>query len=143
MSQHKHLYNSARWKRRRTAQLAAQPLCAFHLKLAQTVEASVADHVVPHRGDVDLFFNGQLQSLCKPCHDAHKQAQEHNADGILRGAGHDGAPLDQAHHWHRPVTQAAGGQAGEGEGGSKVWSPQPEDRTFPFSRTPAKLGGGA
>lgn len=109
----------------------------MHLALGQTVEATVADHVVPHRGDIELFFEGRLQSLCKPCHDAHKQAQEHSAGGILRGAGLDGAPLDLAHPWHQPIVAAGGGVVKKSEG-SMV-----EDRSSPFSRTPAKLEGGA
>jgi 5-methylcytosine-specific restriction endonuclease McrA len=36
--------------------------------------AEVVDHVVPHRGDEDLFFDPRnLQSLCKHCHDSTKQ----------------------------------------------------------------------
>lgn len=137
MSQHKHLYNSARWKRTRARQLQTEPLCRMHLALGQTVEATVADHVEPHRGDVDLFFGGRLQSLCKPCHDAHKQAQEHSADGILRGAGLDGAPLDLAHPWHRPIDTEGGGVV------EKSTRPTSEDRSFPSFRRPAKLEGGA
>lgn len=39
--------------------------------------ATVVDHVVPHRGDVDLFFDAtNLQSLCKPHHDRDKQLME-------------------------------------------------------------------
>lgn len=37
----------------------------------------VADHIVPHRGDRRLFFDlGNLQTLCKTCHDKHKQSAE-------------------------------------------------------------------
>ncbi len=80
----------------------------MHAELGQVVAATVADHVRPHRGDLDLFLNrDNLQSLCKPCHDSHKKAQEFNPDGILRGAGLTGRPLDLAHPWHRP---AGGGQ---------------------------------
>lgn len=136
VSQHRHLYNSARWKRLRLTQLQAHPLCRMHLELGQTVEARVADHVQPHRGDETLFFGGQLQSLCKQCHDAHKQAQEHNADGVLRGAGLDGRPLDLAHPWHRSASPA-------GEGGSKVQGSPAADRSVPFARKTAKLEGGA
>jgi 5-methylcytosine-specific restriction endonuclease McrA len=32
------------------------------------VEATEADHIVPHRGDVKLFMHGDLQSLCHRCH---------------------------------------------------------------------------
>ena len=37
----------------------------------------VGDHKVPHKGDPDLFWDrDNVQCLCKPCHDRHKQAQE-------------------------------------------------------------------
>ncbi|MEY5099146.1 MAG: hypothetical protein RJA36_1865, partial [Pseudomonadota bacterium] len=77
----------------------------MHLQVGKTVLAGVVDHITAHRGDLSLFLDrDNLQSLCKPCHDGHKQAQEHNADGLLRGAGHDGRPLDRAHPWHaRPA----------------------------------------
>ncbi|PTT89011.1 HNH endonuclease [Pelomonas sp. HMWF004] len=137
MSLFKHLYNSARWKRMRARQLEAEPLCRMHEALHQLVQATVADHIKAHRGDEELFFDPEnLQSLCKPCHDAHKQAQEHNANGILRGAGHDGRPLDLAHPWHQAVGQGMG--AGEKSASALV-----EDRSLTFIRTPAKLGGGA
>lgn len=96
----------------------------MHLALGQTVVASVADHIQPHRGDMALFLSeANLQSLCKPCHDGHKQAQEHTADGVLRGAGLDGTPLDLAHPWHRPVEQGRGGQMSGGD--------QPQTGRFP------------
>lgn len=37
--------------------------------------ATEADHVTPHRGDSDLFWRGELASLCKPCHSV-KTARE-------------------------------------------------------------------
>ena len=133
MSLFKHLYNSARWKRLRVRQLQAEPLCRMCAQLKKLVEATVVDHVKAHRGDEELFFDeSNLQSLCKPCHDAHKQAQEHSANGILRGAGHDGRPLDLAHPWHQ------GGRAGE-----KSKTSLGQDRLATSIRTPAKLGGGA
>ena len=103
-SDYHHLYNRAAWRRLREHQLRTEPLCRLDKQLGKLVPATVADHVKPHRGDLELFFDaGNLQSLCKTCHDAHKQAQEHNADGLMRGAGHDGRPLDLAHPWHRPA----------------------------------------
>ena len=98
--QYNHLYNSRAWRKRRAAQLVEHPLCRMHADLGQVVPATVADHVIAHRGDLDLFHHGELQSLCATCHSAHKQAQEHSADGLLRGAGLDGRPLDRAHPWH-------------------------------------------
>ncbi len=84
-------------------------------ELGRYIEAGVVDHVIPHRGDEGLFFDDDnLQSLCKPCHDGHKQAQEHQRNGLVRGAGHTGQPLDRAHPWHtagRP--RVGGGQKSE------------------------------
>lgn len=46
--------------------------------------ATVVDHVIPHRGDKDLFFaSNNLQSLCEHCHNSHKQRQEKS--GVLAG----------------------------------------------------------
>lgn len=119
-----HLYNKAAWRKARGAQLSAHPLCRMHLELGQTVLATIADHVVPHKGDLGLFLDrGNLQSLCKRCHDSHKHAQEHNADGVLRGAGHDGRPLDLAHPWHR--TPVGVGQKSDGAEPQTVWLPSP------------------
>lgn len=37
----------------------------------------VCDHVKPHRGSPLLFWDqANLQTLCKPCHDAIKQREE-------------------------------------------------------------------
>lgn len=107
----------------------------MHDAIGQLVPASVADHIKPHRGDRGLFFDpANLQSLCKSCHDSHKQAQEHNADGILRGAGHDGKPLDLDHPFHRPV---------RGDRGSNPSASPAEDRTVTSLRNAAKSEGGA
>ena len=69
-------YSTKRWRGRRDEQLSDEPLCAMHLAKGEIVAATVADHVVPHRGDEALFFDGALQSLCKPCHDSAKQREE-------------------------------------------------------------------
>jgi 5-methylcytosine-specific restriction protein A len=40
----------------------------------------VADHKTPHRGNPDLFWDeDNIQTLCKPCHDTVKQAEERRA----------------------------------------------------------------
>jgi len=96
----KHLYNTKRWHRLRWHQLANSPLCVMCEKLGKRTPATVADHKTPHRGDEQLFFDpGNLQSLCKPCHDGAKQQLEKS--GTLRGCGVDGLPLDANHHWNR------------------------------------------
>jgi len=64
-----------------------------------TTAATVADHIIPHRGDLNLFWNGKLQSLCKPHHDSTKQAQERA--GYMKGSATDGRPIDPSHPWNR------------------------------------------
>ena len=60
------------WQQRRRDWLAENPICAMCGNLA-----SVLDHVVPHGGDVALFWDEtNWQPLCKPCHDGEKQRQE-------------------------------------------------------------------
>lgn len=95
----KRLYDTVRWRKRRDRQLSLDPLCAICLKVGRTTAATVADHIVPHKGDLDLFWNGELQSLCASCHSKHKQAQEKG--GLLPGCGVDGVPLDDNHPWNR------------------------------------------
>ena len=137
VSQHKHLYDRAAWKRLRAHQLRSHPLCRMHLELGQPVAAAVVDHINAHRGDEALFFDPtNLQSLCKHCHDAHKQAQEHSAGGILRGAGLDGRPLDLAHPWHRAAPA-------DGVGGANLHESAIADRQVPSICMPAKSEGGA
>ena len=102
MSRHYKLYNSVGWKRRRKAQLTGEPLCRFHLRRGETVAATIADHVDRHEGNADKFFQGELQSLCKACHDSLKQAQEKT--GFSKEAGLDGWPVDPAH----PANRARG-----------------------------------
>lgn len=110
MSRHHHLYNLAAWKQARQEQLRLKPLCRMCGELGFMVLATVVDHVTPHRGDLLLFLDRtNLQSLCKACHDRHKQAQEHQRDGLLRGAGLNGQPLDLAHPWHGSGCAGGGG----------------------------------
>lgn len=57
----------------------------------------MADHIIPHKDDAGQFWHGDLQSLCKHCHDSLKQRQEHGK--LTQGCTEDGIPLDSGHHW--------------------------------------------
>lgn len=91
------LYNFA-WQKRRARQLEDEPLCVFCLAMGRVVPATVADHIVPHRGDPERF-EGPLQSLCAPCHSSRKQQIERT--GTFRGCDEHGLPLDANHEWRR------------------------------------------
>jgi len=41
-----------------------EPLCRLCLEAGRVTLATVADYVVPHRGDFTAFRLGQLRSLC-------------------------------------------------------------------------------
>lgn len=96
----------------------------MHMALGQVVAAGVVDHVKPHKGDLAVFLDARnLQSLCKACHDSHKQAQERSADGLLRGAGHDGKPLDLAHPWHQAGSRGGGVEISKSQPSQTAWLP--------------------
>lgn len=100
MSQHASLYKSKQWYRLRWYQLEQQPTCTLCKQLGRTTAATVVDHIKPHRGDLELFYDpSNLQALCAPCHDRHKQRQEKT--GYLRGNDVEGKPLDPRHHWNQ------------------------------------------
>lgn len=80
-------YGLKLWLVRRAEQLAREPLCRFCLRHGLTVAALVADHVDPHNDDWDKFINGELQSLCKPCHDGDKQREERFAKRMNAARG--------------------------------------------------------
>ncbi len=61
-------YKLPAWTKRSKRQRKLHPLCAECLREGRAVEAYAADHVVPHRGDWELFINGELQSLCATHH---------------------------------------------------------------------------
>ena len=73
---YKKLYNSSRWQDLRRYVLNKQPLCVECLKNNRITPATVVDHIKPHKGNEDLFYDiNNLQSLCKSCHD-RKTAKE-------------------------------------------------------------------
>jgi 5-methylcytosine-specific restriction protein A len=50
--------------------LKANPLCVHCLQQGLRQAAKVVDHIIPHRGNMDLFWDSSnWQSLCKRHHD--------------------------------------------------------------------------
>ena len=59
----------ARWRQARLTFLADNPLCKHCGDNDKVVAADVVDHILPHRGDQDLFWDqSNWQSLCYSCH---------------------------------------------------------------------------
>lgn len=68
-----YLYNSARWRNTSREFLKKYPICFICGAPAQ-----VADHIQPHRGNLDLFYDpDNLQPLCNRCH-SRKTLEENN-----------------------------------------------------------------
>ena len=56
----------ARWQRRRAGYLREHPLCVECLKEGRTEPAFGIDHIIPHRGNRQLFWDeSNWQSLCQ------------------------------------------------------------------------------
>jgi len=69
-------YNT-RWQKARARFIKAHPLCVSCLKEYRMTKATVVDHIVPHRGDLVLFWDeSNWQPLCKHCHDVKTMADD-------------------------------------------------------------------
>lgn len=88
-----YLYKRVRWLKLRERVLTEQPLCVFCLLSEEIEPATVVDHIKPHKGNEELFWDeANLQPLCKPHHDGDKQRME-RGQTIVR-FGSDGWPID-------------------------------------------------
>ena len=67
---HQRLYTK-QWARYSQMRLQRYPLCANCEEQGKLTSATVTDHKIPHRGDVNLFWDPtNHQSLCTTCHNA-------------------------------------------------------------------------
>lgn len=83
MGEWSHLYNNRRWQKLRRHQLQLQPLCERCLAEGRIAQATVCDHIEPHKGDLVRFWAGPFQSLCKYHHDVKTITE----DGGLNSGG--------------------------------------------------------
>lgn len=93
-------YNS-RWRKARKTYLSSHPLCVMCQAEGRVTAATVVDHITPHKGDQELFWNtDNWQSLCAPHHNSHKQSLEKGGVGRF-GCDELGTPRDPAHPWNK------------------------------------------
>jgi 5-methylcytosine-specific restriction endonuclease McrA len=72
---------TAEWYACSKAYLQKHPLCVRCAQRGEVVASEVTDHVIPHKGDMSLFWDeNNWQALCKPCHD-EKTASEDGGFG--------------------------------------------------------------
>lgn len=69
-------YNAA-WRKISKQFLVSHPLCENCKKNGKYTKATVVDHIIPHRGDPELFWDSNnWQALCKSCHDKKTLKEE-------------------------------------------------------------------
>lgn len=72
------LYNTTRWKSARYHFLLSHTDCIVCGKSATEV-----DHIIPHRGDIALFWDSNnWQPLCNSCHSAKTAKEVNNRNNI-------------------------------------------------------------
>lgn len=60
-----------KWRQLREWVLRRQPLCKECEKRGKIEPATEVDHIIPHKGDMKIFWDrNNLQGLCKPHHSA-------------------------------------------------------------------------
>jgi 5-methylcytosine-specific restriction protein A len=89
------LYEHRRWRRIHRQQIQRKPVCEMCERRGLLAAATVVDHVIPHKGDINRFWLGPFQSLCATCHNADKHVQE--LHGFSDRIGQDGWPVDPRH----------------------------------------------
>ena len=65
------------WQKASKQFLQAHPLCEECQRQGKYVKATVVDHVTPHRGNPELFWDrSNWRVLCKRCHDRKTRREE-------------------------------------------------------------------
>ena len=81
---------SYKWQQTRKGFLAKHPLCVACERAGLVVASTDVDHIVPHKGDKELFWTrSNWQALCHPCH-SRKTATEDGGWGNAAREGADG-----------------------------------------------------
>lgn len=73
-----------KWSVAAKAYLSEHPWCAECQRQSAHIPAAEVDHITPHRGDMELFWNPKnWQGLCRRCH-SQKTAREDGGFGNRR-----------------------------------------------------------
>ena len=95
MKQYTELYQNKRWRETRLVVFDRDEYkCQSCNRYVGGRLTPIADHIKPHKGDTKLFWDMRnLQTMCKPCHDSHKQSLEKGGHG-RPAIGVDGWPVN-------------------------------------------------
>ena len=76
----------SKWRKIRAVVVAEEPLCRHCLLIGRTKATQEVDHIIPHKGDHELFVRrDNLQGLCKQCN-SRKTATEDSAFARTRSS---------------------------------------------------------
>ncbi|MCC8013656.1 MAG: HNH endonuclease [Eubacterium sp.] len=65
------------WQKASKAFLQEHPICEICKSKGRYTKATVVDHIIPHRGNRELFWDrSNWQSLCKSCHDTKTMTED-------------------------------------------------------------------
>lgn len=81
---HAHLYRKNRWKVKSEEFRKRNPLCVSCLAKGKVKASQVCDHVTPHKGNEEAFWSGEVQALCKDCHDLKSIIEDASAGGTAQ-----------------------------------------------------------
>lgn len=76
------------WQQARIPFLRDNPVCVRCEQSGIFTPATVVDHIIPHRGDMTLFWDSDnWQTLCKSCHDkkTNREDKQFAYQGLGRG----------------------------------------------------------
>ena len=69
-----------RWQQATKGWLRSHPLCVVCSR-----EATLVDHIIPHRGDMTLFWDStNWQSMCDHCHNVKRQRESRAWEGASK-----------------------------------------------------------
>lgn len=101
----------ARWRKARVIYLRKHPLCAECEKQGKVVVATIVDHIQPHKGNQELFWNeANWEALCADCHNK-KSSWE---DGRQFGS-HQGQVIHMSATLQKPEVVIVCGPPGSGK----------------------------
>jgi len=106
-NEYRRLYQTKHWQVLRRRVLLRDGYRCQHKGCGAILKRGVADprsavvhHKIPHKGDLDLFFDyNNLESVCWACHSGDIQQTEHY--GFDLEIGDDGWPVDPRHRGNR------------------------------------------
>lgn len=73
-SEYNNWYRTSRWRQLRASFLRSYPTCFICGN-----KATIADHIIPHKGNINLFYDANnLQPMCWSCHSRKTFAENKN-----------------------------------------------------------------